>query len=65
MPQKVLCSKCGEILYQGYDIKSPEEIYEAYNGRCPKCGKKLLLVPQKIEIQPARESLNSDKNKYK
>ncbi|MEM1586754.1 MAG: hypothetical protein QXX99_00110 [Candidatus Bathyarchaeia archaeon] len=63
MPQRVFCGGCGEILYQGYDIKSPEEIYEMHNGRCPKCGKKLLLMPQKIEVLPVSEDLNSDKNK--
>ncbi|MEM3955915.1 MAG: hypothetical protein QW424_04100 [Candidatus Bathyarchaeia archaeon] len=63
MPQKVLCGKCGEILYQGYEIKSPEEIYETYGGRCPKCGKKLLLVPQKIEIKPASGSIESNSDK--
>ncbi|MEM2669253.1 MAG: hypothetical protein QW341_00785 [Candidatus Bathyarchaeia archaeon] len=55
MPQRVLCDGCGEILYQGYDIKSPEEIYEMYSGRCPKCGRKLSLMPQKIEVLPVRE----------
>ncbi|MEM1607149.1 MAG: hypothetical protein QXW55_03510 [Candidatus Bathyarchaeia archaeon] len=42
-------------MYQGYDIKSPEEIYEMYSGRCPKCGRKLSLMPQKIEVLPVRE----------
>lgn len=55
MPQQVLCDGCGEILYQGYDIKSPEEIYEVHGGRCPKCGRKLSLMPQKIDILPVRE----------
>ncbi|MBS7640322.1 MAG: hypothetical protein QXJ19_06270 [Candidatus Bathyarchaeia archaeon] len=59
MPQKVLCDGCGETLYEGYEIKSPEEIYETYNGRCPKCGKKLLLIPKRVEILPARDSLRS------
>ncbi|MEM1514822.1 MAG: hypothetical protein QXH24_02065 [Candidatus Bathyarchaeia archaeon] len=61
MPQKVLCSGCGKILYQGYDIKSPEEIYVMYSGRCPNCGKKLSLMPQKIEVSPAEDSLNVNK----
>lgn len=56
MPQKVLCDSCGETLYEGYEIKSPEEIYETYNGRCPKCGKKLLLIPKRVEVLPARDS---------
>lgn len=53
MPQKVLCEECGETLYYGYEVKSPEEIYEMHGGRCPKCGKKLLLTPKKVEVLPA------------
>lgn len=55
MPQMVLCDGCGEVLYQGYEIKSPEEIYEVHGGRCPKCGRRLLLTPRRVEILPARE----------
>jgi len=56
MPQRVLCNGCGGVLYQGNDLKSPEEIYEMHNGRCPNCGRKLLLMPQKIEILPVERS---------
>lgn len=52
MPQQVLCDECGEVLYQGSDLKSPEEIHLMYNGRCPKCGRKLSLIPQKIKVLP-------------
>lgn len=52
-PQQVLCDKCGEILYQGNELKSPEEIHQMYNGTCPKCGRKLSLVPQKVRVLPA------------
>jgi DNA-directed RNA polymerase subunit RPC12/RpoP len=56
MPQQVLCDGCGEILYQGDDLKSPEEIYQMYNGVCPKCGRKLLLIPQKVKVLPVRKN---------
>jgi len=52
MPQQVLCDECGEVLYQGSDLKSPEEIHLMYNGKCPKCGRKLSLIPQKIKVLP-------------
>gem|GEM_PF-1002168 len=55
MPQQVLCDGCGEVLYQGYEIRSPEEIYEMYSGKCPKCGRKLSLMPQKIDVLPLKE----------
>jgi DNA-directed RNA polymerase subunit RPC12/RpoP len=55
MPQQVLCDNCGELLYQGEDIKSPEEIHQMHNGRCPKCGRKLSIIPQKVEVFSAKE----------
>jgi len=54
MPQRVLCDDCGEILYEGDDLKSPEEIHQMYNGKCPKCGRKLSLMPRKVKILPAK-----------
>ena len=57
MPQQVLCDGCGEILYQGDDLKSPEEIHEMYNGRCPKCGRTLSLMPQKVKFLPIRRKI--------
>lgn len=54
LPQQVLCDECGEILYQGSELKSPEEIHQMYNGRCPKCGRKLSLIPKKIKVLPAK-----------
>ncbi|MEM1990908.1 MAG: hypothetical protein QW782_09810 [Candidatus Bathyarchaeia archaeon] len=62
MPQRVLCDNCGEVLYQGVDIKSPEEIYQIHNGRCPKCGRKLSLMPQRVRVLPAREALRGGEN---
>ena len=53
MPLLVVCEHCGELLYKGMDIKPPDEIILAHNGECPKCGKKLSLVPIKVEVKPA------------
>ncbi len=50
MPQKMTCGNCGEVLYEGNDLKPPEEIVKQYNGLCPKCGKKLSFDPTKIDI---------------
>jgi len=50
MPQKIICSSCGEILYEKNDLKSPVEIIKHFNGKCPKCSKKLVFDPQKVEI---------------
>ena len=53
MPQKVVCRDCGFVLYEDIDLKSPDEIIEQYDGRCPSCGKKLTFVPENVEIKPA------------
>jgi len=52
MPQKVFCQKCGYILYEGPELKPPDEIIQKYNGKCPKCGKKLSLIPIDVEVKP-------------
>ena len=53
MPQKVTCQQCGYVLYEGEELTPPDEILQRYNGKCPKCGKKLALVPLDVEVKPA------------
>ena len=50
LPQKVNCHHCGHVLYQGEDLKSPEEILQTNEGACPKCGTKLSLAPQNVDV---------------
>jgi len=54
MPQRVICHECGEILYEGDDLKTPDEIIQRHNGRCPKCGRKLSSVPSSVEVKPIK-----------
>jgi len=56
LPQKVNCDKCGAVLYEGEELKSPEEIIQMHNGRCPKCGRELSLTPIKVEVKPASKN---------
>jgi len=51
LPQITNCHKCGYVLYQGEDLKSPEEILQANEGMCPKCGAKLSLAPLSIDVE--------------
>lgn len=53
MPQRVVCEDCGKILYEGLDLKPPDEIIQRYNGKCPKCGKRLAFVPITVEVEVA------------
>jgi ribosomal protein S27AE len=54
VPQRVICQKCGYVLYDEDDLKPPDEILHQHNGKCPKCGKKLALVPLDVEVKPAK-----------
>ena len=57
MPQKVSCNGCGNVLYEGNELKAPDEIISAYDGKCNKCGKELSLYPINIEVKPKQEIL--------
>ncbi len=54
MPQRVVCHGCSHILYEGTELKPPDEILHQYEGVCPKCGKKLSLLPIDVEVKPLR-----------
>lgn len=54
MPQRVACQGCGHVLYDGPELRPPDEILHEVDGKCPNCGKKLSLVPIDVEVKPAR-----------
>jgi hypothetical protein len=54
LPQKVVCHQCGCILYEGDELKPPDEILHKYNGKCPKCGRKLAIIPLNVEVKPIK-----------
>jgi phage FluMu protein Com len=49
---RIRCDKCDKNLYEGEEIKPPQEIIQRYSNRCPECGKKLARFPLKVEIKP-------------
>jgi hypothetical protein len=51
-PQRILCSKCGELLYTGLELETPGEIIQRNGGYCPKCGKKLGFDTENLKIIP-------------
>jgi DNA-directed RNA polymerase subunit RPC12/RpoP len=53
MPQRVICLQCKRVLYEGGELKPPEEIIQSLNGKCPKCGRKLSLIPTTVEVKAA------------
>ena len=41
MPQKILCGKCGFVLYNAMELEAPQETIYRRDGKCPQCSKKL------------------------
>jgi len=52
MPQRVICHGCNYVLYEGSELKPPDEIITQYGGKCPKCSRKLSLLPLDVEVKP-------------
>jgi len=51
MPERVICQQCKTVLYEGSELKPPEEIIQSHDGKCPKCGRKLSLIPTIVEVK--------------
>jgi hypothetical protein len=58
MPQRVVCHDCRHILYEGAELKPPDEVIQDCGGKCPKCGRKLSLLPQDVEVKPVSKRSN-------
>ena len=56
LPQQVLCKKCGFVLYEGTELKPPDEIIQTHDGKCPNCGDKIGFVPKKVVVKSAGKS---------
>jgi len=50
MLQCVICHGCQHVLYEGTELNSIDEIFRQYAGICPKCDKKLSLLPLNVEV---------------
>jgi hypothetical protein len=51
MPQRVICSDCSYVLYEGPVFSPLAEIIQQYTGVCPKCGRPLSFLPLNIDIK--------------
>ena len=54
VPQRIVCQGCGYVLYDGAELKPPDEILHQYDGKCPKCGKRLALIPIDVDVKPIK-----------
>lgn len=52
LPQRIMCSKCGDLLYAGLELETPSEVIQRNGGYCPKCGKKLGFDTETLKIIP-------------
>lgn len=57
MPLKIVCSKCGYVLYDGKDIISVTTIIDKYRGRCPKCKHRFSTKNIRMKILPVNLKL--------
>lgn len=55
MPQRILCKNCDEVLYVGELLKSPQDIFKKFDGKCPVCGKDLSFDPEAIKVKPIEQ----------
>ncbi len=55
MPQRILCKKCDEVLYEGDLLKSPQDVIKKFDGKCPVCGAELTFVPDAVTVQPSKK----------
>jgi len=54
LPQRVICHGCGQVLYEGTELKPPDEIIHQHDGKCPNCSKKLSLLPLSVDVKPIK-----------
>lgn len=55
MTQRVVCNKCGAVLYESTELRSPNEIIQGLGGGCPSCGRKIEYSsrhfdPEKVKL---------------
>ncbi len=37
-------------------MRPPDEIIQEYDGKCPKCGRKLSYTPKEVEVKSVEKS---------
>jgi len=55
MPQRVICSSCSYVLYEGSVFSPPAEVAKQHGSACPNCGRKLSFLPLSIDVKPVNK----------
>jgi len=50
MPLEIVCGGCGQVLYSGFDLKSPKDVMRSNENKCRSCGKSLSVSDFSIEV---------------
>jgi ribosomal protein S27E len=50
MPLEIVCSGCGNVLYTGFELRSPKDVIRARENKCSECGKTLSSSEFTIEV---------------
>jgi len=61
MPIIVVCSECGQILYESGNLKTPSDVMKPYDGKCPKCNRTLNFSADRLSIYPYEEKEEREK----
>jgi len=57
VPIRIICHKCGAILFESIEeIRSPDEIIQSHDGKCPTCRRKLSYIPINVEVTPVEKT---------
>ncbi len=51
MTYEIACMSCGNAVYSGFDLRSPNDVLKANGYRCKKCGAKLAIEKFKVEVK--------------
>lgn len=46
----ITCRACGTVLYEGYELRLPEEIAKQNRLSCPGCATSLDVFPHEVKI---------------
>lgn len=53
LPLEIICRSCGEVLYSGFDLRSPKDVIRATGNKCKACGQRVSVSDFTVEVSKA------------
>lgn len=50
---RIVCPKCGAVIYESYEERSLALALKPFNYACPRCGTKLSTREARVRVIPA------------